>query len=313
MYLGPQDILRLARLSKGIREFLMSRGSRSIWKQAFVNFGPALPACPPGLTEVQFANLAFSDNCHYCLKRPCTQIDWDLRVRCCFECETTNMTFFHSSEPPRLVCDPSVDIRKLIAIRLPTFNPAFFNADLIAVAAIYEGLGRDERAAYLDSRNRMLVDTMNCMCLADPLCHWLMPSQHARECRAWVATVMRSHRQKAILDKLISLGWSKEVHALSAESAGRFQLGGTEPLTEAEWLQIKPSIEKTLAARREWNEWMAAGAAAKQRYAAMSSGELEVVRQEQTRILSGNDFDAQNELRRQTGSCFAPGVQEYYH
>ncbi|KAJ7121836.1 hypothetical protein C8R43DRAFT_900127, partial [Mycena crocata] len=66
-YLEPVDILRLSRLSKGIREFLVNNCSRSIWKQAFANFGRALPACPPGLTEMQYTNLVFSEHCHVSL------------------------------------------------------------------------------------------------------------------------------------------------------------------------------------------------------------------------------------------------------
>ncbi|KAJ7470865.1 hypothetical protein FB451DRAFT_1037580, partial [Mycena latifolia] len=68
-YLLPADVLFLARLCRPLRAFLMSKASESrhIWRQAFINLnldGPPLPACPPDLSEVQYASLVFSPHCH---------------------------------------------------------------------------------------------------------------------------------------------------------------------------------------------------------------------------------------------------------
>ncbi|KAJ7925347.1 hypothetical protein B0H13DRAFT_2183761, partial [Mycena leptocephala] len=119
LHVGPEDLLRLVRLCKGTRAFLNHRSSRGIWKQTFINLGGDLPACPPDLNEIQYANLAFSEHCHYCVRNLYLQADWDLRVRCCSEYELLHMTVYDSDHSPRLSCDSSVEIRKLIVIRPP--------------------------------------------------------------------------------------------------------------------------------------------------------------------------------------------------
>jgi hypothetical protein len=58
------DLLNLARTTKDLRRILMSRASKSVWKEAFSNVSPAgLPDCPPDLNEPQYAELAFGRNC----------------------------------------------------------------------------------------------------------------------------------------------------------------------------------------------------------------------------------------------------------
>ncbi|KAJ7925380.1 hypothetical protein B0H13DRAFT_1863219 [Mycena leptocephala] len=150
---------------------------RGIWKQAFINLGGGLPACPPDLNEIQYANLVFPEHYHapffvltntqkYCVRNLYLQADWDLRVRCCSECELLHMTVYDSDHPSRLPCDPSVEIRKLIVIRPPrpflpiksvTLRPARLNADLLAITAAYDALDPQDRTAYVASHNRMLI------------------------------------------------------------------------------------------------------------------------------------------------------------
>ncbi|KAJ7454562.1 hypothetical protein B0H11DRAFT_2069029 [Mycena galericulata] len=226
LYLGPEELLRLARLCKPLRSFLMTKSSRSIWKQGFLNLeGPVLPPCPPGLSEVQYAHLAFSNYCQECLRITYLPTDWDLRVRYCSMCEVMNTTEFDSDNPQRLPCHPTVDIQKLLAIRPPTFRPAFLNTDLIAVTAVYEQMDAQERKAYRNSRNRMLIDARI----------------HARECRAWDAqraklarAAAKARRNQTVRDNLCALGWSAEVDKLhDSELDHCFEFGNYEPLTEA--------------------------------------------------------------------------------
>ncbi|KAJ7757244.1 hypothetical protein DFH07DRAFT_461114 [Mycena maculata] len=189
-----------------------------------------------------------SDHCQDCGKSADIPVDWDLRVRYCSECELTNTTKFDSDAPPRLVCDPSVDIRKLIAIRPPTFNPAFVNADLIAVTDAYEAMNAQERPAYQDGRHRMLIDTRI----------------HARECREWAARLaqfkraaVKAGRKQAIEDKLIALGWSEDSAKLYIADYGRRSrfsyrefVDKCEPLTDAEWAEIQPDLQELMATTR---------------------------------------------------------------
>ncbi|KAJ7153900.1 hypothetical protein C8R43DRAFT_1001473 [Mycena crocata] len=300
LYLGPQDLLRLVRLCKAMRPFLINQSSRSVWKQAWANFEGPLPVCPPDLTEIQYANLAFSEHCHYCLKgcikNSTLEADWDLRVRCCFVCKFANMTRFDPEQPPRLACDPSVDIRKLIAIRPPTFEPAFLNADLAAVTALYEGLDTQKRAPFVTSQNRMLVDRRI----------------HARECRVWSAMITRTQRKQTILAKLVGLGWSKEMDKMGAELTRHELVDTAKPLIDYEWeVKVKPQLEKILDGERRRALYEANRDAAMQRYADMSSEDLQVVCEQQTAILKSRDPIARMEMFRRI-EFLAPGVAQAF-
>ncbi|KAJ7905820.1 hypothetical protein B0H14DRAFT_3420979 [Mycena olivaceomarginata] len=83
--LDPPDVLRLARTTKDLRNVLMSRSARSIWKSAFLN-DPDLPGLPEGLNEPQYANLAFSPHCNSCFTAGENTILWAFQLRLCQKC-----------------------------------------------------------------------------------------------------------------------------------------------------------------------------------------------------------------------------------
>jgi hypothetical protein len=83
--LDPPDVLRLARTTKDLRNVLMSRSARSIWKSAFLN-DPDLPGLPEGLNEPQYANLVFSPHCNSCFTAGENTILWAFQLRLCQKC-----------------------------------------------------------------------------------------------------------------------------------------------------------------------------------------------------------------------------------
>ncbi|KAF9451921.1 hypothetical protein P691DRAFT_806305 [Macrolepiota fuliginosa MF-IS2] len=84
-YLHPQDALNLARSTRRLRQLLMTRDARFVWKSVLSNV-EGLPSCPSDLTEPQFANLAFDGHCHLCLAPRVKDVYWSCRVRCCKKC-----------------------------------------------------------------------------------------------------------------------------------------------------------------------------------------------------------------------------------
>ena len=62
-HLRPYDLLRLARTTKALRNILLRRSAKSVWKDALANI-EGLPVCPDDLNEPQFASLAFDPFCH---------------------------------------------------------------------------------------------------------------------------------------------------------------------------------------------------------------------------------------------------------
>ncbi|KDR77418.1 hypothetical protein GALMADRAFT_65553 [Galerina marginata CBS 339.88] len=61
-WLNPVDLLSLSRTSKNWRALLMTRSSTSVWRSARLNLD-GLPDCPDGLSEPQYAELAFGRSC----------------------------------------------------------------------------------------------------------------------------------------------------------------------------------------------------------------------------------------------------------
>lgn len=62
-HLDPKDLLNLSRTTHFLREIVISRQSRHIWRTSLANVR-ALPPCPADLTEIEYASLAFDDYCH---------------------------------------------------------------------------------------------------------------------------------------------------------------------------------------------------------------------------------------------------------
>lgn len=76
-YLFPLDILRLARTSKALRDVLLRRSARSIWRATFHNLPIQSPPRPEDLTEPRWASLLFDTHCSVslfrCISFPPTQ------------------------------------------------------------------------------------------------------------------------------------------------------------------------------------------------------------------------------------------------
>lgn len=100
--LDPLDVLRLAQTTKALREVLMRRSARFIWKKALTNVD--LPQCPSDMTEPEYTRLAYDSHCYvssllqsivessltissqYCNAQRIQLILWVFRKRCCKKC-----------------------------------------------------------------------------------------------------------------------------------------------------------------------------------------------------------------------------------
>lgn len=62
IHLEPYDLLNLARSTRVLNGWLMSRESRPIWRMARTYY-PGLPECPSDLSEPAYARLLFETDC----------------------------------------------------------------------------------------------------------------------------------------------------------------------------------------------------------------------------------------------------------
>ncbi|RDX47881.1 hypothetical protein OH76DRAFT_704196 [Lentinus brumalis] len=88
-YLKPEDLLKLARTCKALRQRFMNRDSAVIWRRARRNVS-GLPEPPSYLSEPAYAFFMFERRCYGCYRSLATQsIDktfWRLAKRYCSAC-----------------------------------------------------------------------------------------------------------------------------------------------------------------------------------------------------------------------------------
>ena len=65
-HLVPADLLTLSRISKRVRQVLLSRSSRLVWAAARLNNVPKTPDPPSFVSEPLFACLMFGTECMVC-------------------------------------------------------------------------------------------------------------------------------------------------------------------------------------------------------------------------------------------------------
>lgn len=61
-YLEPQDLLNMARSARSLRNLLMSKDSKRIWRIS--REASEIPDCPEDLSEPQYADLLFGIGCY---------------------------------------------------------------------------------------------------------------------------------------------------------------------------------------------------------------------------------------------------------
>ncbi|KAF8229544.1 hypothetical protein L208DRAFT_1401994 [Tricholoma matsutake] len=246
-HLQPSDLLRLARSTKTLRGILMSRSAISVWKHAEVNV-EGLPPCPRGLTEPEYANLAFDSYCHFCGVKNIQTVVWTARVRCCKKCSDKRFL------------DADTLKAKKPKLHLPA-KAYDFLPYMVQAAQTTGRWGSQDRAYFVphvESWNREYKALTN-----DAEKHaWLIQKAkgakaahaHADMCRkwhnAWIAdrsddaTRIRKTRIDDIVNKLIEEGWEEEIQRLRhcKEFLKHPAVWQTKSLTDRIWINIKPKI-----------------------------------------------------------------------
>ncbi|KAF7350923.1 hypothetical protein MSAN_01654400 [Mycena sanguinolenta] len=237
------DLIYLSRTCKSLHRFLKSRHFRYIWKEKLASIA-GLPACPATLPEYAFADLVSLSTCQGCdSASDRTPVDWDLRVRLCQQCLSAIITTFDEAQPPICLAEfPSLKMRDVVHVRPPyplaAHGCAFVTEELDAIRAALDVMDVGAKVVFISQRKAMMVDAR----------------VHARECRAWKARVqaeIRSRRIPLIRERLISLGWAKEVNFLHFRFDEHPLVAEPIELTNEVWDQIRPELEAYLAEQRK--------------------------------------------------------------
>ncbi|KAF8651437.1 hypothetical protein AX16_004738 [Volvariella volvacea WC 439] len=239
--LPPSDVLSLSRTSKVLRSVLMSRSAITAWRESLKN-EPDLPPLPSGLTEPQFANLLYSDHCHYCSATPATCTLWGLYVRCCDPCLAKN--FAPLDTVLSKYRDPLKNYKELLCIinsptgpRASLSDAALVNSRLLQVKS-----KKPELDAYLKERRQHIRERIK---FADG-CQDYMAKRRRR---------LRQERKEAVYDRLTQIGFGYEVQRIRENGSKLIDdqpaVNSEEPLTETAWSRMKNALIEIMEDVRE--------------------------------------------------------------
>ncbi|KAI9571239.1 hypothetical protein HD554DRAFT_152106 [Boletus coccyginus] len=250
--LDPLDLLHLARTTKVLRAFLLSRSkSSALWKAA-ISSVKNFPPCPKDLSAPAYTHLTFVPVCHGCFC-PCETIEWELRMRCCPSCfpkMTLPLSVFRDRDgyPDYLDSLPRAhkhyelydDYSLHITARLRVFYHTLSFSPL-------------EWLKVTQSRKRLRDDAAF---LAQQNAYWKSIREHAHLCQEWEyealkakaaqLSLVRKQRVQDINGKLEELG-GKEITSSRYFFPYQFlrlvpEARKLEPLTPTEWAQISPQV-----------------------------------------------------------------------
>ncbi|KAF8162825.1 hypothetical protein B0H34DRAFT_296399 [Crassisporium funariophilum] len=279
--LEPLSILHLARTTKPLRRLLMSRSSITIWKRAKEAY-PGIPKCPEGMSEPQYAYLAFDMTCHGCGQINATTTFWSAGLRACFTCRRTmwasdvivpSFTNLKKSLKQIPSLKSAADLRKLHCYRnLPPIVKAHLRRIVqhpgcsMSQARLWSM--EFEKLRDAQSRATWSQQFKSRMAALDEhqikFENWL---DLRRSQRAANIARVQQHIKEGFMDKLIDLGWGKELELLKRNTCPlytyfteiRFSNIQAETFHEA-WAAYKPILvqylmdQRTLRLSRERRE-----------------------------------------------------------
>ncbi|KAH9920181.1 hypothetical protein B0H21DRAFT_815478 [Amylocystis lapponica] len=245
VYLHPRDLLNLARTSKALRKYLMSRDFAFIWKAArrlIENF----PECPSYLSEPAYVNLAFFNHCHGCLKANIKTVLWELRVRYCNDC-TKSYLYYQSLDLYYYLHNPQQPDHS----SLSTMVPRTASTSIYHLPEITEVVTRLNAVAHTPDERKYIEDRM---ALVEEV------GDHAKKCITWFKNALNSRAEElqktrddrlaVVFEKLRDAGWEEEVeHAkrenyrdLRADQKLFAQLRVPKPLSDHAWAKMRDGL-----------------------------------------------------------------------
>ncbi|KAJ7632883.1 hypothetical protein FB45DRAFT_913789 [Roridomyces roridus] len=214
--LEPPDVLRAPAIS--------------IWRSAFLN-DPDLPAIPQGLTEPQYANLAFSQHCHFCYAAGEHHILWAFHVRSCESCLAGRF------DDPHKVMKNMGEIQPDKA--LPLLNRALVRG-YRWVYSYEEAKEINDKVGELNKGDAAiggkLVEDITSHALQAQMSGTLREARRAR-----MRQEARDRRKNAVCRRLSDLGYAEEHSLIDSE----------EVLTDQAWNKMEAVLVELMLKARE--------------------------------------------------------------
>ncbi|KAI0675146.1 hypothetical protein C8Q78DRAFT_1010746 [Trametes maxima] len=214
-FLPPYSLLALARTSKDLRAFLMSRKSAACWKSArrqLINF----PECPSDISEPKYAQLVFGEECHNCGLRANQAAVLALRIHYCTSCAVVMMV---KEKTIRALVDKvqKASSRKdavlgstYILNRNVEFSWYYCKDEIDSLKAGWASLKTaEERVRFAEHRMDMVLERNK---HADRVASWGFAERKREEQEM---DALKKRRYEQILNILKREGWRKDIAAFS--------------------------------------------------------------------------------------------------
>ncbi|KAL5512696.1 hypothetical protein ACEPAG_2962 [Sanghuangporus baumii] len=274
-YLTPVDLLQLSRTSRSLREFILSKSSRAIWVTCFAATG--IPACPPDMSEPQYANLYFEKECHACSYPRVDRLTFHLRIRLChgvqssvvqgkvlveqhFKEDMSQMFEIYSLLPWNNLDVYDENSFKTISSRIQ--NRYFLKYDFIEVVKAYLQTEPDseERKSFVKKRHEVVRN------IAESVREVASWQQQRHNDRFRADHELSRKRNEQIREKLHDLGYSyEEIDSMCDMPYDRYDPNYTSTrwthivyqpreLSHRIWKNIQPKLEELIRSKRQFDK-----------------------------------------------------------
>ncbi|OCH91535.1 hypothetical protein OBBRIDRAFT_792126 [Obba rivulosa] len=252
-YLGPRELLQLARTNKAFRAMLMSRTSQSVWKASRRN--ASVPERPARLSEPAFAHLLYSNYCHICLTLRSVQPMWEYGVRYCGDCKKARFPCMESTIHEEFDGKAFSFFNFLTVRRGPRKHRVYYYhiPEMEYFRSAWHMLGGDKdlRRKFIQENTQLREKKI----------------QFGRFCKLWVGDQavaraeeldrIREKRLNAIVEKLRAMGYKEEIEWIARDDYAPLSehrlVRKAEPLTARAWKGMKEEIIDLMdEVRDEW-------------------------------------------------------------
>ncbi|KAI5123144.1 hypothetical protein M0805_000847 [Coniferiporia weirii] len=286
-HLSPLDLLHLARSTQGLRDMLMSKSARPIWRAALKVLG--IPECPSDISEPQLVSLMFEKSCQGCGAPRVQKVDYSLRVRLCPGCFSLNVIrgsklavemgiVTHDETIYRLCAyeDAAIVVRSAI-LNLPMYSryfnfskQRFFKPDFVDVVTKYLSYepGSTAQKQFVEAREKVVKEITD---HAEAIENWLRENSLRK---AEESMSKSKSRSESIFARLRALGYTDEDFVESAYGDGSkwdSLIHQPRELTERIWKNVLPQLEETIRKRREFKAKQALQTLLRQRRAELEA------------------------------------------
>ncbi|PPR03605.1 hypothetical protein CVT24_007594 [Panaeolus cyanescens] len=217
-YLGPMNLLNLARTCRGFHQLVVSDEFDLVWRNLRKSRFPDMPECPSGMTEPAFFELCFGRGCLVCGSKPTPSAPlnllhvWEARIRICAKCIRSKWTtenpfsYFSSNKSAKALRELDSNV-PYASSYLTKEDETYYSAHHIeAWIKEFESQTRSNREKWVAEKKASLEEI----------------KLHAQRCQKWhKAALAAVHdeedkeifdgRMEIVLTYIRSLGWGEEM------------------------------------------------------------------------------------------------------